>query len=106
MKFSEETKKTLKHIASVIKKSQNIILIPHAKMDCDGMSSAVALHLILNKFKKHSTTVCSDPVPEAFSFLPHSDIFSQEITNNDPKNQKFKISVNNKNNKFKKLNIL
>ncbi len=103
MKFTKEITTAFKQVASLIKKSQNIVLMPHAKMDCDGMSASVALHLILNKFGKHSTTVCSDPVPEAFVFLPSSDIFSQEIIKEDKKNQKFKISVNNKNNKFKNL---
>ena len=103
MKFTKEITQTLQKVASLIKKSKNIVLMPHAKMDCDGMSASVALHLILNKFGKHSTTVCSDPVPEAFAFLPSSDIFSQEITAKNTKIKQFHLRVDNSDKKFKNL---
>ncbi len=103
MKFTQELTNTFKNVASLIKKSKNIILMPHAKMDCDGMSASVALHLILNKFNKHSTTVCSDPVPEAFAFLPSSDIFSQELIAEETATKQFHIKINNTDKKFKNL---
>ena len=74
------TKKSFLLAADVIKKAKNILLVPHAKMDCDGMSSAIALHEILTKMGKNPTAVCPDPVPEAFKFLPSTDIFQTEIS--------------------------
>ena len=103
MKLTQEITDTFKNVASLIKKSKNIILMPHAKMDCDGMSASVALHLILNKFGKHSTTVCSDPVPEAFAFLPSSDIFSQEMVAKETEIKQFHLQVDTNNKKFKNL---
>lgn len=103
MKFTQELTDTFKNVASLIKKSKNIVLMPHAKMDCDGMSASVALHLILNKFGKKSTTVCSDPVPEAFAFLPSSDIFSQELIAEETATKQFHLTLNNSDKKFKNL---
>ena len=103
MKLTNDLQTTLQTVASYIKNAKNIVLMPHAKMDCDGMSASVALHLILNKFGKHSTTVCADPVPEAFAFLPSSDIFSTEITAQDTQTKQFHLRVNDTDNKFKNL---
>ncbi len=78
----EMYKKTFLLAADVIKKAKNILLIPHAKMDCDGMSSAIALHDILTQMGKNPTAVCPDPVPESFTFLPNTDLFQTEIPEN------------------------
>ena len=80
------TKKSFLLAADVIKKAKNILLIPHAKMDCDGMSAAIALHDILTQMGKNPTAVCPDPVPDAFKFLPSTEIFTTEISESTPSN--------------------
>ncbi len=71
---------SLKNIAQQIKKlideKENILLVTHAKMDCDALSSTIALYLILQKMGKNVTAICQDPVPEAFKFLPDTDLMN------------------------------
>jgi phosphoesterase RecJ-like protein len=89
--------------ARMIKKAQNILLIPHAKMDCDGMSSAIALYQVLQKMGKNPTAVCPDPVPEAFQFLPSTEIFETEISDKTPENKSCLITLDATQKKFSDL---
>lgn len=66
--------------AEMIANAQRILLVTHAKMDCDAMSSTVAAFLLLKKLGKNVTAVCADPVPESFEFLPSTGIFQNEVS--------------------------
>ncbi|MEI7511251.1 MAG: bifunctional oligoribonuclease/PAP phosphatase NrnA [Candidatus Peregrinibacteria bacterium] len=70
---------TFQKAAEMISSAKNILLVPHVRMDCDAMSSAIALFLFLQKMGKRVTAVCSDPVPEAYQFLPSTDIFKHHV---------------------------
>jgi phosphoesterase RecJ-like protein len=96
------SKAHFEHAAEMILQSKNILLIPHAKMDCDGMSSAVAMYQLLKKLGKHATAVCTDPVPDAFRFLPSTEIFESEIKTPENKNS-FLITVDSAKKGFKDL---
>ncbi len=69
-------------IARILREKNNILLVTHAKMDCDALSSTVALYLILRKMGKKVTAVCQDPVPEAFRFLPDTDVMNTAFAGN------------------------
>jgi bifunctional oligoribonuclease and PAP phosphatase NrnA len=69
-----------KKTTEMIKNAKRILLVTHAKMDCDAMSSTIALFLILKKLGKNVTAVCADPVPESFQFLPSTGIFQNKVS--------------------------
>lgn len=89
--------------AQLIKNAQNIVLMPHAKMDCDGMSASIALYLLLKKLGKNPTAVCPDPVPEAFDFLPSSEVFDVELPDHSSEENGYMITVDTGNKGFKDL---
>jgi len=64
-----------------IKKSENILLLTHKKIDGDGLASTIALYLMLKKMHKNVTAICEDPVPDIYKFLPTTDILATELTN-------------------------
>ncbi len=70
---------TFQKAAEMIHSANSILLVPHVRMDCDAMSSTIAMFLFLQKMGKRVTAVCSDPVPEAYQFLPSTDIFKHHI---------------------------
>jgi phosphoesterase RecJ-like protein len=65
---------------NLIDKSEKILLVAHTKMDGDTLSSAIAMHLILQKMDKDTVVACADPVPEEFSFLPNTNVMKREIS--------------------------
>lgn len=73
----------------LIDKSNNILIIPHAKMDGDTLSSAISMYLILKKLNKNPQLVCADPVPNIFSFLPNT----QDVKSDFQSENKFIISL-------------
>lgn len=93
----------LQQAAALILKAKNIVLMPHAKMDCDGMSASIALFLLLKKLGKNPTAVCSDPVPESFAFLPSSEVFTETMPLGNLSEKKFVVTVNTKEKGFKDL---
>lgn len=58
-----------------IKAAQNILLATHERPDGDGLSSACALSVFLDKLGKKYRLYCADPAPEVFSFLPNINKF-------------------------------
>jgi phosphoesterase RecJ-like protein len=100
MQINNEFKKS----SELIKKSKSIILVPHAKMDCDGMSATIALYLFLKKIgKDFIVAISKDKVPEAFKFLPSSNIFKKDINSLKNNKNKFIISINTSKENFLKV---
>ncbi len=89
--------------SELISKATNILLIPHAKMDCDGMSAALSLYLVLRNLQKNPSAICTDPVPESFAFLPSTDVFSDDIPKILGNEKAFMISLNTDKKSFKDL---
>lgn len=67
-------------VAQLLQEKQRILLFTHQKMDGDALGSIVATYLFLSKMGKEVTAVCSDPAPEAFKFLPSTDIVDTEFS--------------------------
>ncbi len=74
----------------LIKSHQRILVIPHANVDPDCMSSALACYQMLRALGKDVTVICPETTPESLAFLPGVERFSREIEHND----NFVITVN------------
>ncbi|MBM3227982.1 hypothetical protein FJZ27_03950 [Candidatus Peribacteria bacterium] len=75
---------------NVIEDHQRILIVPHANVDPDGLSSALAMYHVLQSLGKDVTVVCPDTPPESLSFLPGFERLSTEID----EHQNFVITVN------------
>ena len=75
---------TKKQVSDLIKRSNKILILPSSPIDGDCLGSALALYLVLKKLDKEVTVVCSDDVPELYSFLPSiSVVGNQLLSSND-----------------------
>ena len=54
----------------MVVESKKLLIIPHANVDPDGLSSALALYLLLTSQGKDCTVLCPDTLPESLEFLP------------------------------------
>lgn len=70
---------TQKQIVELIKKSQNILVLPSTPADGDSLGSAVSLYLALKKLNKDVTVVCNDSVPDLLQFLPNIKIVGDKL---------------------------
>ena len=50
--------------------SRRILIIPHANVDPDGLSSALACYHVFGASGKECTVLCPDTLPESLTFLP------------------------------------
>lgn len=74
----------------LIKAHERIVVIPHANVDPDGLSSALAMYTVLREMGKEVTVICPDTRPESLSFLPGYEKLSQQME----ENQNFVITIN------------
>ncbi len=63
-------KNAIDQMMKLIDKSQRILLMTHAKADCDGLGSMVSMYLALKQLGKDPVAVTNDPAPENLGFLP------------------------------------
>jgi phosphoesterase RecJ-like protein len=73
-----------------IEDHHRILILPHANVDPDGISSALACYSILKHIGKDVTVLCPDTPPESLSFLPGFEKFTTEVE----ESQNFIITVN------------
>ncbi len=73
-----------------IQDHQRILVIPHANVDPDGISSALACYELFKGLGKEVTVICPDTPPETLRFLPGFDRLKGEIA----ESQNFVITVN------------
>lgn len=73
-----------------IQSHQRILVVPHANVDPDGLSSALAIYQMLRTIGKDVTVICPDTPPESLKFLPGYEQLQQEIS----ESQNFIITVN------------
>ncbi len=66
-------------VASLIRKSDNYLILVHHCPDGDAIASSVALGLMLRSLHKSFDIVCTDPVPPQFAFLPGTGQFKQDF---------------------------
>jgi bifunctional oligoribonuclease and PAP phosphatase NrnA len=76
MPIDKSTLDTAKKLVSV---QQRILIVPHANVDPDGISSALALYLLLTSLGKECTVLCPDSLPNALEFLPGFENLKQEL---------------------------
>ncbi len=74
----------------VIEDHHRILIIPHANVDPDGISSALACYSVLQSIGKDVTVVCPDTLPESLSFLPGYEKLQGGIE----ESQNFVITIN------------
>lgn len=74
----------------LIAQHQRILVIPHANVDPDGLSSALACYQMLRAQGKDVTVICPDTLPESLNFLPGFE----GLTGNIEDHQQFVITVN------------
>src|SRR5690606_31323850 len=67
-------------VFQLIKKSKNILLLTHAKADCDGLGSMISMYLILEKMGKSVVAATNDPAPDNLIFLPSIHIVQNSLT--------------------------
>jgi phosphoesterase RecJ-like protein len=70
---------TINQAINLIDKSQNILLLTHAKADCDGLGAVLATYLVLKGLGKDVTAVTNDPTPENLAFLPSISIVQNSM---------------------------
>ena len=63
----------------LISEKQKILIIPHANVDPDGLSSALACYQFFTKLGKECTVICPDTLPESLDFLPGFEKLEQEL---------------------------
>lgn len=69
----------LQAATKAIEQAQRLLIIPHANVDPDGLSSALACHSVFRALGKDCTVICPDTLPDALSFLPNFDQLSTSI---------------------------
>lgn len=66
-------------ILRLIEKSNNFLLLTHARADADGLGAMLSMYAVLKKLGKNVTAVTSDPAPEDLKFLPSIDIVQNSL---------------------------
>ena len=69
---------------------QRLLVIPHANVDPDGLSSALACFQMFQSMGKDVTVICPDTLPESLKFLPGFEKLEQGVK----ENQDFVITIN------------
>jgi phosphoesterase RecJ-like protein len=60
----------LEKAKKMVEESRKMLIIPHANVDPDGLSSALACYLFFTSLGKECTVLCPDTLPESLEFLP------------------------------------
>ncbi len=70
----------LQAATKVIEQSERMLLIPHANVDPDGLSSALACYSLFRALGKDCTVICPDTLPESLGFLPNFEHLTTSIS--------------------------
>ncbi|MDD3896951.1 MAG: DHH family phosphoesterase [Candidatus Peribacteraceae bacterium] len=65
--------------SKAVQEHQRILVIPHANVDPDGLSSALACYEVFRALGKDVTVVCPDTLPESLNFLPGFEKLSRSM---------------------------
>ncbi len=82
--------KDLSAATDVINRHQRLLVIPHANVDPDGLSSALACYQMFKSIGKDVTVICPDTPPESLRFLPGFEKLEGEIA----EDQNFVVTIN------------
>ncbi len=75
---------------ALIGKSERLLVIPHANVDPDGISSALACERVWSAIGKQVTVICPDAKPESLKFLPGFE----QLVHDLPDAEQFVITIN------------
>lgn len=64
---------------SILKKANDILVLPSSPIDGDSIGSALAFYLALKKLGKKVTVVAEETVPETYNFLPEISAITKEL---------------------------
>jgi bifunctional oligoribonuclease and PAP phosphatase NrnA len=62
-----------------IESHNRLLIVPHANVDPDGLSSALACYHVFKALGKDCTVICPDTPPEALNFLPGFESLSTSV---------------------------
>ncbi len=79
----------LQAATKAIGNAQRILMVPHANVDADGLSSALACYSVFTQLGKDCTVICPDTLPESLDFLPNFKHLTQSISSD----QQFVITL-------------
>lgn len=74
----------------VLAKHQRILVVPHANVDPDCLSSALACYQVFQGLGKDVTVICPDTPPESLMFLPGFEKLTQQVA----EGKDFVITIN------------
>ena len=74
---------TKKQVTELIKRSSKILILPSSPIDGDCLGSALSLYMVFKKLDKEVTVVCSDTVPELYSFLPNINVVGNKLVSSN-----------------------
>ncbi len=69
---------------------QRLLVCPHANVDPDGLSSALACFQVFSALGKDVTVICPDTKPESLNFLPGFEKLEEELK----ENKEFVVTIN------------
>lgn len=84
------TLQSLSAATQAIQDHQRLLIIPHANVDPDGLSSALACYELFKSLGKDVTVICPDTPPESLRFLPGFERLEGEIA----ESQNFIVTIN------------
>lgn len=75
---------TISEAADFLKQRDNFVILTHQNPDGDTLGSGFGLAMILDKLGKKSTVICSDEIPQKYSYFtdsaPQNADFEQDLT--------------------------
>lgn len=81
---------SLQAAEQVFERHQRILVVPHANVDPDGLSSALACYQVFTALKKEVTVICPDTLPTSLTFLPGFEKLERRVT----ENREFVVTIN------------
>ncbi len=79
----------LQAATKAIQDAQKILIVPHANVDPDCLSSALSCYSVFTALGKECTVICPDTPPESLKFLPNYPKLITEV----PGDQQFVITI-------------
>lgn len=70
----------LQAATDAIERAERLLIIPHANVDPDGLSSALACYSVFRAIGKECTVICPDTLPDSLKFLPNFEHLATDIT--------------------------
>ena len=70
---------TQQDVIGILKKSENILVLPSSPIDGDSLGSSLSFYLALKKLGKKVTVVAEEKIPASYQFLPQISAISPDL---------------------------